>query len=116
MICIQVPLIAFLLLGVAGLEKQKKKPKPEVNATVSDLEGAYSDNPIAADKKYKGKVIQLTGKIDEIGRVKMSSSSYISFTIEGKVPIQAHFMKEQEDLLLKIKRAMKLQLLDTLRG
>jgi len=100
-----IVLVVLVWSGLAqGQAKPKPKDKPEVTAKVSELEKDYSDNPIAADKKYKGKTIELTGTIKEIGRVKMSSSSFISFEVEGKATVLAHFLKDNEALILKVKK------------
>ena len=81
----------------------KPAPKPDITVKIAEFEKDYSVNPVAADKKYKGKTIDLTGTIEEIGRVSMSSATYISFKTDGPT-ILAHFLKSEEDLLLKVKK------------
>jgi hypothetical protein len=65
-------------------------PKPVATVKASDLLGEYKTNVLAADNKYKGKLIQVTGKTgstvvqkDLIGRfyVSMEAGSDVDFNI-----------------------------------
>jgi hypothetical protein len=84
--------------------KPKPPPKPDVTVTVEELQKDYTDNEIAADRKYRLKILEVTGKIKEIGRVPRSTSTYLAFETEGDIVVLAHFLKENEDLVLKVKR------------
>lgn len=55
------------------------------------LHKEYMDNPIAADEKYKGKILELTGPIDTIDR-EIAGNPYVTFEIE---------LLEMLELLLK---------------
>lgn len=46
----------------------EKKQEPQISITSEDLAREYSDNEVAADNKYKGKTVELTGKILEIAK------------------------------------------------
>lgn len=68
-------LCAFTLFAVAlspaGCKKQKQaKPSepetPVASVKAGDLLNEYSANALAADGKYKGKVIQVTGKFSSV--------------------------------------------------
>ncbi len=60
-----------LLLGLAGC-KTKKPPKastpeaPAATVKAGDLLNEYSANALAADAKYKDRVIQVTGKFSSV--------------------------------------------------
>src|SRR5215469_3005518 len=84
--------------------KSKHLPKPDVTVTAEELQKDYADNEIAADRKYRLKTLEVRGKIKEIGRVPMSSSAYLAFETEGELIVLAHFLKENEDLVVKVKR------------
>lgn len=43
-----------------------EKGEPAVTATVAEILKAYGDNELAADKKYKGKVVEITGVLSAI--------------------------------------------------
>ncbi len=100
--------LLVILVWTNTLEAQKRKPKtpPKVNVSVTaeELQKDYADNPVAADKKYRLKTLEVTGKIKEIGRVPMSSSTYVLFETDGEIAVVAHFFKENENLILKVKR------------
>jgi hypothetical protein len=84
--------------------KPKSPPKPDVTVTAEELQKDYADNGVAADRKYRRKTLEVTGKIRKIGRLEMSSSTYLTFETEGDLVVLAYFFKEHEDLLLKVKR------------
>ena len=63
-----------LALGLAGCKKQKppKASTPEAPAAsvkAGDLLNEYSANALAADGKYKGKVIQVSGKFGSVQKM-----------------------------------------------
>jgi len=53
--------------------KPMAPPKPDVTVTVEELQKDYTDNEIAAERKYRLKTLEVTGKIKEISRVAKSS-------------------------------------------
>jgi hypothetical protein len=100
----QAIVIILLCTPTSVAQKSKSVRKPEVSVTVEELQKDYADNVVAADRKYRLKLLEVTGKIKGIGRVPMSSDSFIAFETEGEILVQAHFFRENEDLLLKVKR------------
>ena len=63
-----------LALSPAGCKKQKQaKPSepetPVASVKAGDLLNEYSSNALAADGKYKGKVIQVTGKFSSVQKM-----------------------------------------------
>ena len=61
----------FSLLGVASLEDDApsidSNTKPVLTVNSKNLYNDYNNNEIAADDKYKGKIIQVKGTIRDIG-------------------------------------------------
>lgn len=55
----------------------------------------YMDNPIAADAKYKGKILQVTGEVGSIDR-EISQETYITFDIDFLQDIRLTFKKSEE--------------------
>jgi putative nucleic acid binding protein len=43
-------------------------PKPVASLTSDQLLAEYQKNPIAADQKYKGQLVEVSGKIGKIGK------------------------------------------------
>lgn len=72
----------------------------------------YEDNAIAADEKYKDKVIQITGKVDDIFREAMGHP-YVTFKVDDYFAhVQATFSKDEESNIAKLKKGQTI----TVRG
>ena len=69
--------VAVGLLPFALAACTKPKPKatveekvvPEFKLTVDEFVTEYKNNQIGADQKYKDKLVQLTGKVSDIGKL-----------------------------------------------
>ena len=71
---------AFLLVAAASSEDKEETQKkeaakqaeiqaaPAIEVTAAQLCEDYKANEIAADEKYKGKILQVTGKVDSIAK------------------------------------------------
>jgi hypothetical protein len=74
------PLVAIVLFPalVAGCNKPKPvatteaKLEPVAKLSADDLAKEYKANQIGADQKYKGQLVQVTGKVVEIGKVPLA--------------------------------------------
>lgn len=73
----------------AAAETTKAKEKA-VSISANDLFDAYEDNEVKADEQYKGKTLQISGKIGDIGK-DIIDESYITF--EGKDPYAVFFVQ-----------------------
>jgi hypothetical protein len=60
----------------------------------------YTENPIAADEKYRWKILQITGNIDTIDR-EISQNPYVTFEVEFFKNIKIIFSKSQEKDIAK---------------
>lgn len=84
--------IVLLPLFAAGCTKAKPKPTaeekvvPAFKLSVDDFAAEYKKNQIGADQKYKDKVVQLTGKVSDIGKLP-TGLYYIDLesTVEGEL-------------------------------
>lgn len=77
---------------------QVEQPKEAIKVTATILAGDYESNEIAADQKYKGKFVEITGTLKSIEA--MLGSQFI--TIEGNQilsDIQCFFDKSKESEL-----------------
>ena len=67
-----IAILFFFLIAVASLEDDAPKINSDTNPVLmvnsKTLYNAFSDNEIAADEKYKGKIIQVSGSIRDIGK------------------------------------------------
>lgn len=79
----------------------------EVDYTV--LYQEYQDNAIAADAKYKGKILKLTGEVYNIDR-EILGNTYITFNIGGQYSIKnvrITFKKSEESKVAQLKKGQK---------
>ena len=74
-------ILFFSILALASLENDappiNSETKPVLKVTSKTLYKEYNNNEIAADDKYKGKIIQVRGTIRDIGKDIMDEA-YIS--------------------------------------
>jgi hypothetical protein len=70
--------IVFVHLSAAG-----DKGTGTVKVTAQKLINAYFDNPISADAQYKGKELEITGRIAIIGVDQKSGMPYFVLTPDG---------------------------------
>lgn len=77
---------------------------PAYKITAEALLKEYRTNQVAADNKYKGKVIQITGRIDEIGKSLLTNEPQVVFPDKSGVDsISCSFDKSQSNKLLHLK-------------
>jgi len=64
--CVSLPVLVLLTLGLVGCKTRTPPPAapsaPSVTVKAGDLLKEYGGNAVAADAKYKGKTIQVSGK------------------------------------------------------
>lgn len=75
-----------------------------IKVTASQLVADYSANEVAADGKYKGKVLEVNGVISSIGK-DITDRPYISFTSNNPGSfrgVQCIFEKNQEEQLVTL--------------
>jgi hypothetical protein len=51
-----------------GASKEDREPPPALEVEVKALLAAYKENEVDADDRYKGKVVVVSGKVDDIGK------------------------------------------------
>lgn len=69
-------------------EKQKEKPAekpagPDVTVTAGELIKEFEGNELAADQKYKGKTIQVSGVVDKIDTELFNEDKYLLNITDG---------------------------------
>ena len=74
-------------------EAPPQPPSIDVKVSAADLFKAYEANEIAADQRFKGKLLEVSGKIDSIGK-DLLDNPYVSLKSGGQfdiLGIQAFF-------------------------
>jgi len=111
-------ILVFTLMGIASTEEEDEIEKDIVNTTpdfelsASKLSSDYQDNEIAADEKYKHKIILVTGYIDDIGK-DITDSIYVTLS-DGKEysfsGVQCFFSDSQTSAAAKLKKGQKVSI------
>ncbi len=100
---------ALLVIATGGdtekdKEKKVKSSKVSVRVTADAIYRAYKANEVAADNKYKGKVIAVSGIVDSIGKG-FTGGPYISLKTSSPIlGVRCYFAKSHLGELAKIKK------------
>lgn len=85
-------------------EEVKKEEVEVVAISARDLYTAYEDNEVAADLNYKGKQIEVTGTVKDIGK-DIADRMYIIFDTDVVLGgIQVYFPKSEAESVAKINK------------
>lgn len=98
--------------------QEEEKENNIIKVDYEKLHKDYMDNPIAADEKYKGKILELTGKVYNIDR-EIAGNPYITFNIGGEYSFQdvrITFKKSEEEKVTKLKKGQKVTIRGECRG
>jgi len=120
---------AIIVVAVIGISSSGNSPKggssgpqtqasaeqqmPAIKVSAVTLAAAYKDNEVAADAKYKGQIVEVTGIVDSIGK-DILDTPYItlSTTQYSFENIQCMFSKTDEPELAAVTKGKSI----TLRG
>jgi hypothetical protein len=75
---------------------KEEKPNYDFKLTAPELLAAYQENEVAADKKYKGKKILVTGVAESINK-DILDQSYVTLTGDGYFSNIHCTMKSEDD-------------------
>lgn len=88
----------------------KAEAKPEaIKVTASTLAKAYADNEVAADQKYKGKTVEVSGTVKDIG-VMLGNAFVILEGNQILSDIQCFFDRSQDGELASLKKGTSIVL------
>lgn len=78
---------AFSFLAIASTEVQVEEDisgkSPDITISAGELHAAYENNEVAADERFKGKIIQVSGIVDDIGKDIMDTI-YVTLSAGGE--------------------------------
>lgn len=117
-------LVVFLLLVAAMVlaagtsgddEKKDKKAKAEVSqgeaafsGSAATLYSAYEENEVAADAKYKGQILEISGTISNIGKDIMNEPYVALKTGHVLGEVQCMFSKSDSNQLASLRKGQKI--------
>lgn len=102
--------------SVAG---QASAPKENVIiVSVEDICNAYKSNEVAADKKFKGNLVQITGRVDDVKK-DIADSLYVTLKRQDAFEFcqpQCFFDDEHEDQLASLNKGQKITIIGRVDG
>ena len=113
----------FIIIGFGSLdefENLDQSPKvtsdsnPSVTISASKLYKEYNENEIAADEKYKGKIIEVTGVIRDIGNDIMDNAYITLVGNEYFGDIQCYF--NEKSVVAKLSKGKKITVIGSCSG
>ncbi len=113
----------FIIIGFGSLdefENLDQNPKvtsdsnPSVTISASKLYKEYNENEIAADEKYKGKIIEVTGVIRDIGNDIMDNAYITLVGNEYFGDIQCYF--NEKSVVAKLSKGKRITVIGSCSG
>ena len=113
----------FIIIGFGSLdefENLDQSPKvtsdsnPSVRISASKLYKEYNENEIAADEKYKGKIIEVTGVIRDIGNDIMDNAYITLVGNEYFGDIQCYF--NEKSVVAKLSKGKRVTVIGSCFG
>jgi len=93
----------------ASTKKDKKVETIKVNAI--QIYNEYKENEVSADKKYKGKLIDVSGEVDKIGKDIMDNPYVSLVTLKNSIMnlsmVQCSFNSDKSNELALLKKGTK---------
>lgn len=97
---------------VAQTQNEPQRSEPDyIEITPAKLFAAFEDNEAAANMKYKGKLIQVTGTINDIG-TDILGDPYITFETDILKGVNCYFTKSSMEEIAQVRKGQKV----TVRG
>ena len=113
----------FIIIGFGSLDELEnldQSPKvtsdsnPSVTISASKLYKEYNENEIAADEKYKGKIIEVTGVIRDIGNDIMDNAYITLVGNEYFGDIQCYF--NEKSVVAKLSKGKRITVIGSCSG
>lgn len=122
--------LLFVIIGVSGSSSSpssggttatnsaNSQPVEAIKVTAAELSADYKANEVAADAKYKGRLVEVSGIVDTIGK-DILDTPYIAFAA-GQYDIidrvQCMFSKSDEPVLAAVAKGQRITLRGTVSG
>jgi len=116
-----VVLAAFLILAVGSTDTDTDTQKvqsqaPSYTLSANQLYNEYNSNEVAADSKYKGKIVIVTGTIQDIGKDIMDDA-YIVIGGGGFLDgVQCTFTKGEQSTVARLSKGQQVRVKGEVAG
>lgn len=121
-------IILIILIGSGGKSKQantnnstRQNQEPVVEAIVVSSEAlrkAYKANEVSGDNQYKGKLVEISGTVNTIGK-DVLDEAYVTFETSEQYAfdkVQCMFKEDQQSLLADLKKGQSIKVQGTVSG
>jgi hypothetical protein len=118
MLAISLTLTVLLACGGSDSSNETVANEPEIAVHATQLLADYKANEVAADERYKGKVIQVTGYVDSIGK-DILDSMYVTLKAGGRyefASVQCFFPKKDKDQLSQLRKGQAVTITGRCQG
>lgn len=100
---------------------QEVENKPEIHyieVTADDIFSAFEENEIAADQKFKGQLVKITGTVSEINSKSTLTSANVLLNVDGPVfgCVQCNFNSENSKALAAVEKGQSVTIIGTCEG
>jgi hypothetical protein len=107
--------LAYTIWFAPKSDAEVERPgAPAIRIQAADLESAYLENEVRADSDFKGRRVELLGKVEKVG-VDIAGSPYILLAGSG-LGVQATFSKDGAAALSSLHKGESVFLKCTCRG
>jgi hypothetical protein len=96
-------------------EAENKTEIQYIEVSADDIFSAFEENEIAAEAKYKGKAVKITGIVSEINSKSTLISANILFKVEGSMfgCVQCNFNSENSKALATVEKGQTITIVGT---
>lgn len=114
-------LAVFLILAIGSTDTDKdtqkvKSQTPSYTLSANELYNEYNNNEVAADSKYEGKVVIVTGTIQDIGKDIMDDA-YIVIGGSGFLDgVQCTFTKGEQSSVARLSKGQQVRVKGEVAG
>lgn len=111
-----ITVATFWFFAVASSEEEDVGDKePSIEITASQLAKEYADNEVKADSKYNGKVLLVTGTINDIGKgllddIYVTMGTGISVDFDDGFGVQCSFPDKHEKEVANLNKGYSIKI------
>jgi len=115
----RLPILAILLISALAIscERQEKvqrdvaSQQASISITAEELYKDYEDNEVAADQKYKTRVLEVSGTVESIGK-DILDEMYVTLKVGeySIMTIQCYFSGTYKNALAQLKKGQRIKL------
>lgn len=104
-VAVFLPIVGLVLFWANVTARVRDTPPPTIHpyfTTAVDIFHAYEQNEVAADREYKGELLQVTGVVKSIEK-DLRGRPYVTFVIPGQArTVQAVFRSGNEHAVAQL--------------